>query len=799
MSIPTNLIEVTLGCLLHDIGKPVQRSTKGYRGKHSSIGRVFLKKIWLGDARNPGDIDDTSEEAINANDKNILDAISYHHAPALRARTEASNIPLNAAAYITYIADNIASGVDRRKHESTNEDNETLWGYNKETPVESVFNYFGSSEAQHRVLRPAMLDDREPINIPTNETKVFGTNVYDEIVSKLEDTLQSLDRSEAFIASLLNVLEATLSFVPSSTSVSEVADISLYDHLKLTAGFGSCIWHYLNVHKIEDCNAELFTPQTATEQFYKKQAFRLATFDISGIQDFIYTIHTSRAAKMLRSRSFYLEMLTEHLADELLEKLQLTRANLNYSGGGHAYFLIPNTDDAIATLKAFEEEVNKWFLENFTTKLYMATASVAFSANDVMRKENEDSSEELRRAQHYSSLYHTMSEELSAKKLHRYTATAIASLNNMSETDSSLSGERECRVCHTLTDELSDDMCSICNALTSVSGNILSREHPYVIVSPGNKGLVLPFGKILSVAPHRSAVELVSSQADKSRVYAKNKFMTGDLQGTRLWVGDYYAQKEFSDYVDASIGIDRLGVLRLDVDNLGSAFTNGFIAQKDGAYNTISRTATFSRMISIFFRQHINYLLKSPTYRPITNSNSNNESAKPREATIIYSGGDDLFVVGAWDDVLEFALELEHVFAEYTSQKLTVSAGLGIFPDKYPIAVMANDVGDLEDAAKSMPNKNSITLFEKGFTFTWDELRNSVINEKYSLIHNFFTGNEERGKSFIYKLLTLLDERSEPITHARWVYFITRVRNLHKSNDKEFQNFANKLHVWFRS
>ena len=60
--------------------------------------------------------------------------------------------------------------------------------------------------------------------------------------------------------------------------------------------------------------------------------------DISGIQDFIYTINNKGALKGLRARSFYLEIMMEHLIDELLEKVELSRANLIYSGGGHAYY-----------------------------------------------------------------------------------------------------------------------------------------------------------------------------------------------------------------------------------------------------------------------------------------------------------------------------------------------------------------------------------------------------------------------------------------------------------------------------
>lgn len=67
--------------------------------------------------------------------------------------------------------------------------------------------------------------------------------------------------------------------------------------------------------------------------------------------------------------------------------------------------------------------------------------------------------------------------------------------------------------------------------------------------------------------------------------------------------------------------------------------------------------------------------------------------------------------------------------------------------------------------------------FDREFTFGWDELLSKVIEEKYRHIADYFSGNEERGMAFIYKLLELLAERDDRITKARWVYFLTRMRN----------------------
>lgn len=150
--------------------------------------------------------------------------------------------------------------------------------------------------------------------------------------------------------------------------------------------------------------------------------------------------------------------------------------------------------------------------------------------------------------------------------------------------------------------------------------------------------------------------------------------------------------------------------------------------------------------------------------------------------------------------MVEFAIELRDVFSAYTQGKLTVSAGIGMFPDKYPIAVMAREVGELEDAAKRYTRgekvKDAVALFDPSFVFGWDELRDKVIGEKYRHIIDFFTGNDELGKAFVYKLLELLAERDDRISMARWVYFLSRMRTL--ADDSGFQQFANRLHQWFQ-
>ena len=103
--------------------------------------------------------------------------------------------------------------------------------------------------------------------------------------------------------------------------------------------------------------------------------------DISGIQSFIYTISSKNALKTLRARSFYLEIMMEHIIDFLLDRLQLSRANLLYSGGGHCYLLLANTTETVMQIQKFQEELKEWLLKQFQTDLFVAFGYVQCTGN----------------------------------------------------------------------------------------------------------------------------------------------------------------------------------------------------------------------------------------------------------------------------------------------------------------------------------------------------------------------------------------------------------------------------------
>lgn len=248
----------------------------------------------------------------------------------------------------------------------------------------SVLRVFDIPSEDKRVfrLRPLMQDE-EHMQYPLPKGDVQADrSAYQEIKQQLEVNFRKKSPVDMSVNELLSILEASMSYVPSSTATDEPSDVSLYDHVKLTAAYAVCMYRYFAAHSITDYRTHCYLPKA--REMRREQMFLLVSCDISGIQQFIYTVPSKGALKSLRGRSFYLDLMLEHIADEILTACGISRAALIYAGGGHFYMLLPNIEDTVQTLREAERTLNRWFLENFGTRLFAALAWVPCSAETFM-------------------------------------------------------------------------------------------------------------------------------------------------------------------------------------------------------------------------------------------------------------------------------------------------------------------------------------------------------------------------------------------------------------------------------
>lgn len=125
----------------------------------------------------------------------------------------------------------------------------------------------------------------------------------------------------------------------------------------------------------------------------------------------------------------------------------------------------------------------------------------------------------------------------------------------------------------------------------------------------------------------------------------------------------------------------------------------------------------------------------------------------------MYSGGDDVFIVGSWDVTIRLAERIRNDFKEFTCHNplFSLSGGVAIVPSKFPIMKGAEESAKEESAAKShtvhtgdvVSEKNSISFM--GMPLNWNLEYPQVKKLKDKLCDLLQTGRMP--KSFLSKLM----------------------------------------------
>ena len=817
------LICLQLGALLHDIGKIVRRAGLD-KNEHSIAGSNYLKENNL----------------LEEKYKEVYDVINYHHAKYLSS----AKLKDDSLAYIVYEADNIASGIDRVKYET-----EGTRG-NEMDNLNSIFNVVKVEKNNIKKTFKLFDFDKNNFNMPTSHDIKLTNSDYKRVLDYIKNNLSSF-KENMNPEKLAVVLEACCSYFPSSSYV-DTPDVSYYDHVKLTAAVAACFYLYDKEKEISNYKKEYFSK---ADRNTKK--FLLVSGEFSGIQNFIYTISSKMAMKSLRGRSFYLELFAEHIIDEVLSELELSRVNLLYSGGSHFYLLLPNTEKSKEVLEQYKEKINNFILEKIGATIYFEMVYTETSAEELGNGLSKDIKDENR----IGELFRKTSAKVSKAKLNRYSLDQLKELlDENSSINEVKSYTRECNICKKPEDEKilrrnakdfdeesEVELCSSCKSYIDLGKDISKLYHSsnenFIVeenCEENQNGLIFPRYKEGYISILMNNEEYIQQNIDKvHRYYAINSSFIGNKLCKNIFIGNYNIKEdekknliEFKNLVKKSKGIERLAVFRADVDNLGTLFQSGFENKdsKEPYKNvTLSKSVVLSRYLSDFFKRKINLILEKKVVIKDTNElfkkycdiicegNSN-----PRDIVIVYSGGDDVFAIGTWNDTIEFAIDLRTAFKEFTNDKITLSAGIGFFCENYPIHQMAEKTGNLESLAKANKDSNgkiikdSVALFgeispELNHIYTWDTFIDKVLNEKYKFIKDVSILNEEDKekykdrivitKSKWYKLMDLIINRltknDNRLDIARFAYILGRI-NFTNDNKNNFNEFKKNLLLWLK-
>lgn len=763
--------EIMQACMLSGLGDILYRSGAGH-GKPEQCAADYLSGKLTQDA---------------------IDAIRYQRAIA----EEAVELSENSLAYIVNAARIIALGCEENTESITDPALNT-------TGLESIFNHLnqGSAHIGFRVDWEGYF-----IQYPS-EVLQNDSASYQRAWAQWEKLLDPKLFDVAHFNALLKSMEQCFSYIPASGQSFDRHDIPIIHQSKATAAIGCCIERWLKRNGKADYRNTLISEKTA---FLDAEPFVLFSLDLSGIQSFIYTISNKGALKGLRVRSFYLSMLMEHVIDMILEACHLFRVNLIYSGGGRAQLLLPNDGQCLNSAQETVRIVNHFLRKHFGASLFLACGYAVATVRQLSAAGG--------KTQGFSGLFREASRNISQQKLQRYSTAELLDLNHKDEHHSS---DRECVICgrsgHLVPHGESDMVCTICDRLERFSSTLTENN---LLLKVGTEesynAIPLPGGMWLS------RTESFAQTDDIIRMYCINGALAPLPHCTWLHTGNYRAANAdgtpmtFQQLAEASSGIKRLGVLRADVDNLGMLFATGLLASGETnphRFETLSRYMALSDAMTNFFQKEINRIVSQPGATWVPDS----KSCAQRNVSIVYSGGDDVFLVGAWNEVLDAGLALQEAFHRYTGGSVTLSAGLGLFTPHEPVGVMADVTAELEENAKLIGDgsKNAVALFSPvsvqsgvSFDFHWNALRQNIMGEKLPLLYRtfreVFTDQQEAGNAFLYQILALLrDIAKSPIAIARLAYLLARhapekKRNLteaEKLRIEHYDDFSKHVYKW---
>ena len=440
----------------------------------------------------------------------------------------------------------------------------------------------------------------------------------------------------------------------------------------------------------------------------KKQLF--VGGDLSGIQSFLYNISSKKAAVSLKGRSYYLQQYMDNVCSGIKQAAEeggAENTEVIYCSGGKFYLLTDHKEDVVRKIEQFAMQVKNDLWKEHLGQLGICICSVPY-------QENEDGTVDIEGLSHQKPgcLWKAANAEFAKQKNQKFKDVLAADFKLFFE-PLPIGGHP--MVC----------------AVTGIESSDCIRME----LGKGESMYVLP-----SVYEQIQLGEEIRSQQHF---------------------------KTFEEYA----GNTNLGILRMDLDNLGKKFINGF--------DSIRQYKEFSQRLLGFFEKDVERTRQDKVFREHLN--------------IIYAGGDDLFAIGRWDKMIYFAERIHQEFASQFSQDdISISGGIAIVNPKFPIAKAAELAGKAEDAAKAFRNGEKNAFSFLGKTISWEEefaYVKSFKQQFVSLITEFGLSKGILHKLMLYSSIADQNKinkregKPEDFSYVWHIsYYLTRFINRYKSN-----------------
>ena len=526
-----------------------------------------------------------------------MDLVLYHH------NHTKSNYP------------DLCSILKKADHHSASEreDIDDTQEVNK-TPLISLFSKIvlegnDKVDEQYIPLNKLSLDDGSFNNLKPAAKKdtMGGWNLVPEY-NRLWDEFNfefELIQNKTDFNTLLALLKKYASTMPSAAYKSK-SDISLYDHSKTTAALAVSRYLFNRDGDVKLTQKDDLNCYLAIEG------------DISGIQKFIFKISSPQEAqsgmsKRLRGRSLYLTLLCDAIATYIAEELELCEANILFCGGGRFTIIGPNTKMAKEKLAEIKSKLNKFFIDEFNAELYLALVSIECCGDDLAK---------------FGQITRKLSNKLNEDKKHKFSDN----LDEVFNFDEEIKYDDLCSVCGTPYPKKEGSVvCKTCRKHEKLGQNAANADYMIKCITDKGEGYFIEpanvdyhflnksrdiADKINSLSKTCKKVEVIklndtnfldlANHEFESNVSFSFSFMGNTVPNLGRFADNHkYMPLYFEHLAKISNGANKLGVLKMDVDNLGLIFSEGLKESYDENLG-ISRVSALSSQLDMFFSGFVN-------------------------------------------------------------------------------------------------------------------------------------------------------------------------------------------------
>jgi CRISPR-associated protein Csm1 len=782
---------VILAAFLHDIGKFLHRGGDKYRGSHEEASAAFI-------ANHADKLKNDSLYDIDL----VKILAKYHHAikkdsvkdDYFSGKSEERIENIWKLLTVVKRADSYSCS-ERDIEEPRKKDIGS-----KRAPLDSIFSIISLDTKSHdeeNLYKYHVLKLQPSSSFPAL-MRALEENEIPDLVDDFDANIPSFSNFKSFddvISLWLNLLEKYTWAIPSDTRY-ETSDVSLYDHLRSSAAIAACLYkrHVVAIHQLK--------------KMVKTDEFVFVGGDFSGIQDYIFDI-TNRgsggASKRLRARSFFISLFSEVSIHKILHALELPLVCNIFSAGGKFLLLAPNIEGVQDTLKEMKSEIEQEIHDTFFSQFsFLVSWKVikgfrkAFEVYSFFKAADDMfHSLETEKTRKFQSVFHNKDSGEWDENAFRAT--------RLYET---YQATGDCKICakgpaiFEDPDTGSKESCYICRRDKFLIGQKLPKAG-YVafgkgIFDPQNAGdKIVIFKPIVTDGYDKKEgyyVELLRKVNGGETYYLIYK-IGEDEEDTNIKKGKPFLKKYYANHVPINAneailsfeeiatlsrwqkenkiyGSDLLGILKVDIDNLGLIFSKGFENPRriERGFNdidrkTLSRFLTMSRMLDLFFSGWVKDIMSATSEKTVIAQLTGIESI-PKEdfekylksghidfenIYTVYSAGDDMVLVGPWETMIIFSIFLNMQFRKYTcnNEFVTLSAGLAFVKPKHPIASAIKQAEALLEESKKS-GKNMITFF--GTTVEWERLP-VLIDFFLFLDKKFNESDSEINTSFLHRLL----------------------------------------------